>query len=153
MYSIDMNNILIEQTKAFVDDTTYPISNICNVMALIFQEMEQLNWVGIYYYDKEKETCYLGPFQGKTACTPIPIKKGVVGTCADTRQTIVVSNTHEFPGHIACDSASLSEIVIPIVKDNELKAILDIDSPILSRFSNEEKETLEAIVELLVPLF
>ncbi len=124
------------------------ITNAANFSALIFNEIEQLNWAGFYIFNGKE--LVLGPFQGKAACVRITMGKGVCGTSAALKKTIVVENVDEFPGHIACDSASKSEIVIPILKDGEIYAVFDIDSPIEKRFSNEDKIGLEKLVDLFV---
>jgi L-methionine (R)-S-oxide reductase len=109
--------------------------------------LQDINWVGFYLY--ENGQLWLGPFQGLPACTQIPMGKGVCGSAAQQRKTIVVPNVHEFPGHIACDAASKSEIVIPIVVNGELYGVLDIDSPIESRFDDVDREYLEKFVYAL----
>jgi GAF domain-containing protein len=114
------------------------------------EEIKDLNWVGFYLYDGEK--LYLGPFQGKSAVTLIDMGKGVCGTSAIKRETIVVKNVHEFEGHIACDCNSNSEIVIPIIKNDELFGVLDIDSPVINRFDENLKKDLENLVKLLVDI-
>lgn len=120
------------------------LANLSNTSALLWLLLDDINWVGFYLYKNDE--LVLGPFQGKPACTHIEIGKGVCGTAARERKTQVVKNVNEFPGHIACDSASKSEIVIPIIQDNELKGVLDIDSPIFSRFDEEDKEHLENLI-------
>ena len=112
--------------------------------ALLFHELPQVNWAGFYVL-KEGELI-LGPFQGKPACTRIRLGKGVCGTAAAQQQTLVVPNVHEFPGHIACDEDSNSEIVVPVVKDGRLLAVLDLDSPFLDRFDAEDQAGLETLV-------
>ena len=123
-----MNEILIEQCSYLIDDTLPNITNISNLIALLYHEMENINWLGFYICDETNNECILGPFQGKVACTRIPYGKGVVGTCAKTQETQRIEDVHKFSGHIACDCASNSEICIPIKKDDKLVAILDIDS-------------------------
>jgi GAF domain-containing protein len=102
------------------------------------------------FYLLEGETLYLGPFQGKPACVSISVGKGVCGTAVATRQTLVVDNVHQFPGHIACDAESRSEIVIPMIKDDRVIGVLDIDSPVTSRFDHRDKSNLEEIVSILI---
>ena len=123
-----MNEILIEQCSYLIDDTLPNIANISNLIALLYHEIENINWLGFYICDETNNECTLGPFQGKVACTRIPYGKGVVGTCAKTQETQRIEDVHKFSGHIACDCASNSEICIPIKKDDKLVAILDIDS-------------------------
>ena len=111
-----MNEILIKQCSYLIDDTLPNITNISNLIALLYHEMENINWLGFYICDETNNECTLGPFQGKVACTRIPYGKGVVGTCAKTQETQRIEDVHKFPGHIACDCASNSEICIPIKK-------------------------------------
>lgn len=148
-----MNEILIEQCNLLIDKTLPNIANISNLIALLYHEMKNINWLGFYICDEKNQECTLGPFQGKVACTRIPYGKGVVGTCAKTQETQRIEDVHQFPGHIACDCASNSEICIPIKKDDKLVAILDIDSFEFNNFSKEDLESLEKISELFSPLF
>lgn len=148
-----MNKILIEQCNLLIDKTLPNISNISNLITLLYHEMKNINWLGFYICDEKNQECTLGPFQGKVACTRIPYGKGVVGTCAKTQETQRIEDVHKFPGHIACDCASNSEICIPIKKDDKLVAILDIDSFEFNNFSKEDLESLEKISELFSPLF
>ena len=111
-----MNEILIEQCNLLIDKTLPNIANISNLIALLYHEMKNINWLGFYICDEKNQECTLGPFQGKVACTRIPYGKGVVGTCAKTQETQRIEDVHKFPGHIACDCASNSEICIPIRK-------------------------------------
>lgn len=124
------------------------LTDLANTAAFVFHEMPQLNWVGFYLL--EEGTLFLGPFQGKPACTEIPLSKGVCGAAASARKTIVVPDVHEFPGHIVCDSASQSEIVVPLIRNGELIGVFDIDSPIKSRFGEKDREFLENIAAQLV---
>jgi L-methionine (R)-S-oxide reductase len=124
------------------------LANTANFSALLFNTMPDVNWVGFYFY--KGGGLVLGPFQGKPACVRIAIGKGVCGTAAEKMKTVVVKNVHEFPGHIACDSASNSEIVVPLIKQGKLIGVLDIDSPQLARFDEEDKAGLENLVELLI---
>ena len=113
------------------------VANAANTAALIFDAVPGLNWAGFYLYKSGE--LVLGPFQGKPACVRIAIGKGVCGVAAEQRQTILVDNVHEFPGHIACDAASASELVVPIVRDGKLLAVLDLDSPEKARFTAEDE--------------
>ena len=144
-----MNEILIEQCSYLIDDTLPNITNISNLIALLYHEMENINWLGFYICDETNNECILGPFQGKVACTRIPYGKGVVGTCAKTQETQRIEDVHKFPGHIACDCASNSEIVVPVHKDGKVFGVLDIDSPLVGRFDEEDAEGLEAFVRIL----
>ena len=138
---------ILQVLPALIEDNTYDITILSNTSALLFEHLEKINWVG--FYMKKNNALFLGPFQGKVACTTIPFSKGVCGACASTLKTILVPNVHEFKGHIACDSASNSEICIPILVHNELYAILDIDSPILNRFTEEDQKHLENIASII----
>ena len=124
------------------------IANCANLSSLIFNNIEDLNWAGFYLLKGNK--LILGPFQGQTATTSIEIGKGVCGAAARDRSTYLIPDVHKFPGHIACDLASNSEIVIPLIKDRRLIGVLDIDSPKLDRFTNEDQINLEKVVEILL---
>lgn len=124
------------------------LANTANFSALLFNTMSDVNWAGFYFY--KGGGLVLGPFQGKPACVRIALGKGVCGTAAKKMKTVIVKNVHEFPGHIACDSASNSEIVAPLIKQGRLIGVLDIDSPQLARFDDEDKAGLENLVELLL---
>ena len=123
-------------------------ANLSNTSALLNQFFDRINWVGFYLM--EDGELVLGPFQGLPACIRIPLGKGVCGTAAATKETIIVPDVNAFPGHIACDAASQSEIVIPIVKDGNIIGVLDIDSPELNRFSEEDRIGLEKVIEVLI---
>lgn len=123
-----------------------PIANAANTAALLFQTLPGLNWAGFYIL--RGDTLVLGPFQGKPACVRIPLGKGVCGTAAQKQQTLVVKDVHAFPGHIACDAASNSEIVIPIIKNGKLWGVLDIDSPLLARFDDTDRQFLQQVADL-----
>lgn len=134
----------LKLTGLICDETDW-LANLSNTSALLWLLLDDINWVGFYLYKNGE--LVLGPFQGKPACTHIEMGKGVCGSAAMERKTQVVKNVDEFPGHIACDSASKSEIVIPIIQDNELKGVLDIDSPILSRFDEDDRDYFENIID------
>jgi GAF domain-containing protein len=140
-------NLLAEQIKSLAEDEPYYIPVLSNASAILYDAMDDLNWAGFYLMNKG--SLLLGPFQGKVACIRIALGKGVCGTAAGNDETLVVPNVHEFPGHIACDSASNSEIVVPIHKDGEVVGVLDIDSPNLNRFSEEDKLGLQKFVKAL----
>lgn len=142
-----MNETMIKQLAALIEDTANEISILSNTSAFLNMMMNDVSWVGFYLYQNEE--LILGPFQGKVACTNIPLQKGVCGTSAYERKTIIVENVHEFPGHIACDSASNSEIVVPIVINDTLYGVLDIDSTSFSRFNKEDAEILEKCMDIL----
>lgn len=139
---------LLENARILLDGETDFLANSANLSALIFHTLPDLNWAGFYLYKNGE--LVLGAFQGKPACVRIQIGKGVCGAAAEKRETVIVRNVHEFPGHIACDAASNSEIVIPIVKDNRLIGVLDVDSPVLNRFDDADKRGLEAAIEILL---
>ena len=125
-----------------------PIANAANTAAAIWQHMEGINWAGFYF--RQGETLVLGPFQGKPACIHIPLGNGVCGTAAMRRQTLVVPDVEKFPGHIACDAASNSEIVVPLIRDGQVIGVLDIDSPRPARFGAAEKAVCERIAAAYV---
>lgn len=141
---------LFTHAELFMDKKLKQVTNLANMAAIIMENIPNLNWVGFYLYDGEK--LYLGPFQGKAAVTTIDIGKGVCGTSAEKQTTIVVDDVHKFPGHIACDCDSSSEIVIPIIIKNQLFGVLDIDSPKQNRFDESLKIDLEKLVKLLVDI-
>ena len=141
---------LLKQVKAILDKERDLIANAANLSAALWMQMTELNWVGFYFMKKGE--LVVGPFQGKPACTRIAVGKGVCGTSAETRQTLVVPDVHKFPGHIACDCASNSEIVIPLIKDDQVLGVLDIDSPIFDRFDDADKQGLTEIATLFVEL-
>ena len=137
-----------KKLKSLIEFCNNEISILANMSALINMEMDDVSWVGFYLYKNEE--LILGPFQGKIACTNIKMGKGVCGTSAQKQETIVVPNVHEFPGHIACDSASNSEIVVPIILKNKIYGVLDLDSTSFNRFKDEEKIVLEKCVQILI---
>ncbi len=139
--------LLAKQIKALADDEPNFIPVFSNASALLYDNMEDLNWAGFYIMNNG--SLMLGPFQGKVACIRIEVGKGVCGTAVAEDKTQLVKDVHQFPGHIACDSASNSEIVVPIHKDSQVVAVLDIDSPSLSRFDETDKEGLEEFVKAL----
>ncbi|MGN7176435.1 GAF domain-containing protein [Cytobacillus sp. SAFR-174] len=140
--------LLIKQLSALLEGETNSIANLSNASALLNQFLERTNWVGFYLM--EEGELVLGPFQGLPACVRIPIGKGVCGTAAKQLVTVRVEDVQQFPGHIACDAASLSEIVIPLIKDGKLLGVLDIDSPEKNRFDELDQKYLEQFSEVLV---
>jgi len=146
-----MYKTMIEQLKSLTEGEDDIISNLSNASALINETLPDLNWAGFYLMKEGR--LQLGPFQGKTACLRIPLGKGVCGTAAAKDETQLVKDVHEFPGHIACDSASNSEIVVPMHKDGKVFGVLDIDSPSLNRFTEEDKTGLEEFVKVLEATF
>ena len=139
--------LLCAQVRAFAGADGWYVPLLANVAALIYDAMEDLNWAGFYIMRGGK--LVLGPFQGKVACIHIPVGKGVCGTAVAQDRTQLVPDVHAFPGHIACDSASNSEIVVPIHSGGAVVAVLDIDSPSLGRFSDAERMGLEAVVKVI----
>ena len=139
---------IINILPALIENNQYDITILANTSALLYEKIDDVNWVGFYL--NKNNTLLLGPFQGKVACTTIPFTKGVCGKCASTKETILVPNVHEFKGHIACDSASNSEICIPIIIKNNFYGLLDIDSPTINRFSEQDKNNLEIIIKIII---
>ena len=141
--------LLIKQLRELLNRNDHELSNLSNLTSALKQTFSKISWVGFYLYDKEK--LYLGPFQGKVACTKIEIGKGVCGTAAAKKEIIVVPDVNNFPGHIACDSDSKSEIVLPLIKkDDELFGVLDLDSSEYNSFNETDKIYLEEICKFLV---
>ena len=135
---------LCRQLQALTEGIAYEVANCANASALLWQELEKINWAGFYRFQDGR--LVLGPFQGKPACILIPMGKGVCGTAAAEDRTVLVPDVHAFPGHIACDGASRSEIVVPVHKNGALWGVLDIDSPEPGRFDENDREGLEAFV-------
>lgn len=138
---------LNKQLYSLINGVPHKTANLANASALLFQTLDNLNWAGFYLI--EGKNLILGPFQGKPACIEIPVGRGVCGTAAEKDETVIVPNVHEFPGHIACDGASNSEIVVPIRKNGAVIGVLDIDSPVFDRFTNDDKAGLEEFVRIL----
>ena len=136
-----------QQLSALVEGIPYEVANLANASALLWQEMPEINWVGFYKMTEGK--LVLGPFRGKPACIEIPVGRGVCGTAVAEDAVQLVYNVHQFPGHIACDCASNSEIVLPIHVNGEIWGVLDIDSPTVGRFTEEDRAGLEKIVKVL----
>ena len=142
--------LILSQLKEIIQPGLPLITNLSNAAAILNQ-LDNINWCGFYLVDGE--TLYLGPFQGEPACTLIPFNKGVCGYCATSKKTVIVPDVNQFPGHIACSSASKSEIVVPIIVNKELKAVIDIDAPILDRFTFEDANLLEEAAKILEVVF
>ncbi|MGE7600863.1 GAF domain-containing protein [Peribacillus sp. NPDC097675] len=144
----DENYALVQkQLVALIEDEPNMIANLSNSAALLNQFLSDINWVGFYL--AEEDQLVLGPFQGLPACVRIPLGKGVCGTSAAERKTMRVEDVHQFPGHIACDATTRSEIVIPLMKDGKLIGVLDIDSPITNRFDESDQQGLEKFTDIL----
>jgi len=139
--------LLIKQLKSLLSKDEKLITNLANLTAAIKQTFDKISWVGFYLFDGER--LYLGPFQGKVACTTIKLGKGVCGTAAEKGETIIVPDVNKFPGHIFCDPDSKSEIVIPMFKNNKLIGVLDLDSDSYNSFDETDKKYLEEIVKFL----
>lgn len=139
--------LLQKQLAALVEDCP-PVSALANAASLLWEALPDINWAGFYL--AKENVLHLGPFQGKTACTLIPIGRGVCGTAASTKSIQLVEDVHQFPGHIACDSASNSEIVLPLVKNGILLGVMDIDSPIYMRFDGTDASGLQTLCRILI---
>ena len=148
MQKHDFYQSLVKQTESLIGGESNIIANMANISALLFTSLEDVNWAGFYFMDSPTQLV-LGPFQGNPACIRIPVGKGVCGTAAATEKTQLISDVHAFDGHIACDAASNSEIVVPIMKNGKIMAVLDIDSPSIGRFDTDDQAGLEALVKCL----
>jgi L-methionine (R)-S-oxide reductase len=146
----EMYSTLASQIRSLLEGERDFIANAANVASLLYHSLPDLNWAGFYLYKGGE--LVLGPFQGEPACVRIAIGKGVCGTAAAIRQTVVVPNVNEFPGHIACDSKSNSEIVVPLVKDQRLIGVLDLDSPLLGRFDDEDARGLNILANIFIEI-
>lgn len=146
---LDNYQLVKKQLQALLHGEENQIANLSNASALLNQFLDRINWVGFYLLDSNNELV-LGPFQGLPACVRIPLGRGVCGTSAKNKETLRVEDVHQFPGHIACDAASQSEIVIPLIKDGQLLGVLDIDSPEKNRFDELDQEQLEDFVAVLI---
>lgn len=142
-YMEDQKSEIMIQLRALISGVPHLIANLANASALLWQSLPDLNWVGFYLLKGDR--LVLGPFQGKPACIEIPLGKGVCGSAAAENRTVLVKNVHDFPGHIACDSASASEIVVPIRQNGRAVAVLDLDSPTVGRFTEADRELLEQV--------
>jgi GAF domain-containing protein len=143
-----MDQEILTELRALLTGESDPIANAANTAAFIFQRIPDLNWAGFYFL--RGDTLVVGPFQGLPACTRIPLGRGVCGTAATRRETIVVPDVHEFEGHIACDSASRSEIVVPLIVHGGLYGVLDIDSPVPDRFGAAERQLFETLARIFI---
>lgn len=137
---------LVQDLEGYLEDAA--LANLANASALLMLHLPRLNWVGFYLFDGTQLS--LGPFQGRPACVKIPLSKGVCGAAARERTTVVVPDVEAFPGHIVCDSASRSEVVVPLIVGGKLYGVLDVDSPELARFDDDDRRGLEAFVAKLV---
>ncbi len=139
---------ILPQIESLINPAEPLVSNLANVSAVLKESFDKISWVGFYLLKDDR--LYLGPFQGKVACTVIELGKGVCGTSALKKETLIVDDVHKFPGHIACDGGSNSEIVVPIIKDDKVYGVLDLDSYKFSAFNNTDKRFLENLCSLLV---
>lgn len=144
----EQSALVIKQLKALVEGEEDIIANLSNASALLNQFLEDINWVGFYLLKEDQ--LVLGPFQGLPACVRIPLGRGVCGTAAEKKETLRIADVHQFPGHIACDAASNSEIVVPLVSDGKVIGVLDIDSPSKNRFNEQDQAFLEEFVDVLM---
>lgn len=144
----EQSALVIKQLKALVEGEEDIIANLSNASALLNQFLEDINWVGFYLLKEDQ--LVLGPFQGLPACVRIPLGRGVCGTAAEKKETLRIADVHQFPGHIACDAASNSEIVVPLVSDGKVIGVLDIDSPSNNRFTELDQAFLEEFVDVLM---
>lgn len=140
---------MTDQLKGLLHGERDTIANAANLSALIFDLVPDLNWAGFYFLKSEDELV-LGPFQGKVACVRIAVGKGVCGTAVAEKRTMLVKDVHAFPGHIACDAASRSELVVPLIKDGKVLGVLDLDSPLAGRFDTEDQAGFEALVAIFL---
>ena len=152
---MEINNELsfIDTVNHVIDKNLPLVSNLSNVSSVIKMYFKNTSWAGFYISDEKQEVLYLGPFQGSLACTIIPFNKGVCGKSAYLRKTLIVDNVLEFEGHIACSSSSRSEIVVPIIKENKVLGVIDLDSDLYSNYSLIDQELLEKCAEILGDLF
>jgi GAF domain-containing protein len=139
---------LVKELRSLLEGETDELANAANTAALVFHALPQVNWVGFYFFKDGQ--LVVGPFQGKPACTRLKLGKGVCGTAAMQGKTVVVADVHQFPGHIACDSASASEIVVPMLAEGRLFGVFDVDSPAIGRFEVEDRVGLESLVEVFL---
>lgn len=139
--------LMVDQMQALIEGCPLPLPALSNCAALLWETLLEINWAGFYLL--KKDTLYLGPFQGKVACTVIPLGRGVCGTAAMTQKIQLVPDVHAFPGHIACDGASNAEIVLPMMVNGQLVGVMDIDSPRLNRFTQADADGLAAVCRVL----
>lgn len=143
-------HLILDYLENLIQDESNWIANLSNASALLNESFDDINWVGFYLWDEEDQQLILGPFQGRVACIRIDSGKGVCGTAFEKQKTIIVPDVDQFPGHIVCDSLSQSEIVIPLIKDEQVIGVLDLDAPIKDRFGKEDQDLLEEFVQILL---
>lgn len=144
---------LVQTAQSLIDDSLPLVSNLSNLSRLIYDAMPYVSWAGFYLANEEQNLLYLGPYQGPIACTRIPFSKGVCGTSAAEKRTVLVENVHLFPGHIACSGDTNSEVVVPIVLDGLVMGVIDLDSTKLNNFTEEDAQTLQILAQLIATLF
>lgn len=142
--------LILSQLEAIIKNEKNWIANLSNASALLNESLDDINWVGFYLWDEIDKQLILGPFQGRVACIRIDSGRGVCGTAFQEKETIIVPDVNQFPGHIVCDARSESEIVIPLIKDGKAIGVLDVDAPIKNRFDLGDKNLLEAFVSILM---
>ena len=150
MEKIKKKDLRLQQFQALIQDEKNLIANLSNASAFLNEVLDNINWVGFYLWDETDNELILGPFQGKVACIRIKSGKGVCGTAYEKQETMVVPDVNQFPGHIVCDAASQSEIVVPLLRNGKALGVLDVDAPIKNRFSEEDQEFLEGFVDILM---
>ncbi|GEK87962.1 GAF domain-containing protein [Alkalibacterium putridalgicola] len=148
--SNEIKYMLNKQLAAIIADETNMIANLSNASALLSEQFSNINWAGFYLWDENDNELILGPFQGKVACIRIKEGDGVCGTALKEQRSLIVDDVHLFPGHIACDAASQSEIVVPMIKDGKKIGVLDMDAPVKNRFTEEDRLMLEEFVSVLL---
>lgn len=144
---------LISNVKSLIDKNIPLVSNLSNLSRVIYESFENTSWCGFYITDSTKDVLYLGPYQGPLACTIIPIGKGVCGVSAESKETQLVDNVHEYPGHIACSSSTNSEIVVPVIKNNRVVAVIDLDSDLFANYTTQDQKLLEEVASIISELF
>lgn len=144
----ELYETLVAQARSLIESETDLVANAANFSSLVYHSLEGLNWAGFYLFDGAE--LVVGPFQGKPACVRIPLNRGVCGAAASQRQTQLVPDVHAFPGHIACDAASRSEIVVPLVHQGELIGVWDVDSPVPDRFDEDDRQGMEALCAIFL---
>ena len=150
MEKIKKKDLRLQQFQALIQDEKNLIANLSNASAFLNEVLDNINWVGFYLWDETDNELILGPFQGKVACIRIESGKGVCGTAYEKQETLVVPDVNQFPGHIVCDAASQSEIVVPLLRNGKALGVLDVDAPIKNRFSEEDQAFLEGFVDILM---
>ena len=150
MDNIKKKDLRLQQFQALIQDENNWIANLSNASAFLNEVLDEINWVGFYLWNETDQELILGPFQGKVACIRIQSGKDVCGTAYEKQETIVVPDVNQFPGHIVCDAASQSEIVVPLLRNGKALGVLDVDAPVKNRFSDKDREFLEGFVEILM---